>query len=267
MRGDVAIDRGQWRVRLVNHQGHARAAALADASIQWDLAQERDVHPLGQVLRATMAKNIFAFAAMRADKVAHVLDQSKVRHFQRVEHLDGAPDIRRRDVLWRRDNDRARHRNALGHRQLYVAGPIWQVDDQVVQLPPVDVEEELLDRLAEHRPAPDGGLIGLDEEGDGNNLEAVALNRNDLLVFGVGLFVLGAEKNRVVGPVHISIEDADSSPELGQRQRDVHGARRLADATLAGADGNNFSDALNLLLLRHPAGPGHLGVPLDLRLG
>src|SRR5260370_2138952 len=265
MRGDVAIDHGQLRVRLVDHQGHTWPAALADAPIQWDLAQERDLHPLGQGLRATMAKNLFAFAAMRADEVTHVFDQPQVRDLQGVEHLDGAPDVGRGDVLWRRDDDGARHRNALGHGQLNVTRARRKVDDEIVQLAPVDVEQELPDGAGEHWPAPDGGLIGLDKEGDGNNLEAIALDRSDLFVFGVGLFVLGAEKNRHVGAVHIGVQHADSSPQLGQRQRDVHGAGRLADAALAGADGNNILDALDLLLLRHATGPRDLGVPFDLR--
>src|SRR6202035_5600645 len=166
MRRDVTINSGQRRVRLVDHQRHARATPLTNAPIEWDLAQERDIHPLGQGLRPAMAEDIFAFAAVRADEITHVLDQPQVRDFQRVEHLDGAPDVGRRDVLRRGDDHGARHRDALRHRQLHVARPRRQVDDQVIQLAPVDVEQKLPDGSREHGSAPDGRLIGLDEEGN-----------------------------------------------------------------------------------------------------
>ena len=70
-----------------------------------------------------MTKDIVALAAVGTDEIAHVLDEAEVRHFQRVEHLDRAADIRGRHILRRRNDDRAGHGNALGHRQLHVAGP------------------------------------------------------------------------------------------------------------------------------------------------
>src|SRR5258708_23947062 len=106
----LAIDGGQRRIRLVNHQGHTWAAAFTNPPVEGYLAQEWDIHALGQRLRAAVAENLFALAAMRADEVAHVLDHAEVRNFQRVEHLDRASDIGRRHILGRRDDHRARHR-------------------------------------------------------------------------------------------------------------------------------------------------------------
>ena len=50
--------------------------------------------------------------------------------------------------------------------------PGRQVDQQVVELAPVDVLEELLDRLVQHRPAPHDGGVLLDEEADRHHLHA-----------------------------------------------------------------------------------------------
>ena len=204
---------------------------------------------------------------MRTGEEAHVLDQAQVGDFQRVEHLDGAPHIGRCDVLWGRDDDGSGHRNALGHRQLHVTRPWRQVDDEIVQFAPVDVEQKLPDSARQHRPPPDGRLVGLDEERDRDNFDAVTLDRDDLLVLSVRLLVLGPQKDRHVRAIDVGIEDAGSGPKLRQRQSDVHGAGRFAHAALAGAHRDNIFDPRHLLLLRHAARARNLRVPLDVGLG
>src|SRR3989441_3957417 len=266
LRGDLAIDRSQGRVWFGHHERHARTAALADTPIQRDLAQEGDFHPFGQHFGAAVAKNVFSFAAVRTREVAHVLDQPEVGHLERVEHLDGPADVGRGHVLRRRDHDGARHRDALRHGQLHVAGSWWQIDDQVIQLAPVDVEQELLDGAGEHRPAPDGRLVSLDEERNGYQLDAVALDGNDLVVLRVRFFALGAEQDRHVRPVDVGVEDARPGTQLRQREGQIHGGGGLSDATFAGANRHDVLDTLDLLHLRDRAGAGDLSVPLDLCL-
>ena len=74
-----------------------------------------------------------------------------------------------------------RLRQQLGERHRDVAGAGRQVEQQVVELAPVDVLEELLDRLVEHRAAPDDGGVLLDEEADRHHLDAARrLERDDL---------------------------------------------------------------------------------------
>ena len=73
----------------------------------------------------------------------------------------------------RGDDQELRLRQQLGERHRDVAGAGRQVDQQVVELAPVDVLEELLERLVEHRPAPDDGGVLLDEEPDRHHLDAV----------------------------------------------------------------------------------------------
>ena len=86
---------------------------------------------------AAMAEDMRLVAAVRADIGRHVLDQPEDRRLERLEHVDRLARIQQRDVLRRRDDDRAGHAGALAQRQLHVAGARRQVDDQHVELAPV----------------------------------------------------------------------------------------------------------------------------------
>jgi hypothetical protein len=73
-----------------------------------------------------------------------------------------------------------RLRQELGQRHRHVAGARREVDDQVVELAPRHVLEELLERLVEHRPAPDHRAVLFEEEADRHHLHAMGLERQDL---------------------------------------------------------------------------------------
>src|SRR5207248_4112177 len=138
---------------------------------------------------------------------------------------------------------------ALRHRQLHVCGSGREIDDEIVKLTPVDVEQKLPYRAGEHRPAPDCRLVGLDEERNGNDLDAVALDGNDLFVLCVRLFVLRPQQNGHVRPVDVGVQDTGSGAKLGEGERKIDGAGGLSDATLPGANRHDVLDALQLLLL------------------
>ena len=84
-----------------------------------------------------------------------------------------------------------------------------------VQLAPVDVGEELLERLVQHRPAPHDRRVLLEEEPDRHELEVAANGRHDHLVDGDRLLV-DAEHVRDRVPVDVAVEDADL---LAERRR------------------------------------------------
>ena len=65
-------------------------------------------------------------------------------------------------------------------RELRVAGAGRQVDDQVVELAPGDVLQELLEQLVHHRAAPDHRPAALDEEADRDDRHAVVDGGGDL---------------------------------------------------------------------------------------
>ena len=57
-------------------------------------------------------------------------------------------------------------RMLLRDGERHVAGARRQVDHQVVELAPVHVAQQLLERAVQHRPAPDERLVRLDQEAD-----------------------------------------------------------------------------------------------------
>ena len=151
-----------------------------------------------------------------------------------------------------------RLRQQLGERHRDVAGARRQVDEQEVQLAPLDVLEELGEGLVEHRPAPDDGAVLLDEEADRHDLHAVALQRHDL---ALGRDRRAAARRRTCA--------GSSSPRRRRRgrrrscrRRSSAAARlavigRLADAALARADADDVGD-LGQRALGQPAGAAEL---------
>ena len=170
------------------------------------------------------------------------------------------------DFLGRRHEDGAADRDGLGQGQLGVGRAGRQVDDEVVELAPLDVAQELLDRATDERPAPHDGLAVRDEELDRDRLDAVALERRDLVV-GAGLgLALDAHHQRDVRARDVAVEQADAGARLGEGHGEVDADRALADAALAGRDGDDVLDARNELLRLARLRAADHGAPRDLDL-
>jgi hypothetical protein len=114
---------------------------------------------------------VLLVAALRADVDAHVLDDAEDRDADLLEHLEALAGIEQGDVLRRGDDHRAGHRHLLGQGELDVAGARRQVDHQVVDVAPLRVAEQLLQRLGHHRAAPDHRRFGVDQEADRHGLQ------------------------------------------------------------------------------------------------
>ena len=104
-----------------------------------------------------------------------------------------------------------------------------------VELAPVHVGEELLERPVQHRPAPHHRRVVLEEEADRHQLEVAAHGRHDHLVDDDRPLV-DAEHVRDRVAVDVGVEDADALAEAGERRGEVDRERRLADAALAARD-------------------------------
>ncbi len=102
--------------------------------------------------------------------------------FDLLGHRRGALRDPLRGRLRRGDDDHLGAGEELRHRQRHVAGARRHVDDEVVGLAPVDVGEELLERLVQHRAAPDDGLVLAGEEAHRDEPHAVRLGRDDHVV-------------------------------------------------------------------------------------
>ena len=111
-----------------------------------------------------------------AAQVRHVLDHAEQAHVRLARHLRGADGDLLRGAVRRRDDERLGAREQLPERDRYVAGAGRHVDDEHVQLAPVDVREELLERAVQHRAAPHDWRVVVEEEPDRHHLQ-VALDR------------------------------------------------------------------------------------------
>ena len=131
---------------------------------------------------------------------------------------------------------------------LHVARARWHVDEQVVEVAPPHVAQELLDGLGEHQAAPHQRRVLADEEAGGDDLQAAGtdgeLVRPDEPT--AGLVVLDrlesfghAEQAGDREAPDVGVEDADGATLARQGDGEVDGDGALADAALAAGDGQH----------------------------
>ena len=129
-------------------------------------------------------------------------------------------------------------RQVLAQRQGHVTGARRHVDEQEVGLAPVGVDEELLERLVQHGPAPDDRLVVGDEEPHRQAAHAVDDGRHEQVVDGHGL-AGHAEHLRHREAVDVGVEQADVVARGGEGHGQVDRHRRLADTALARGDADH----------------------------
>ena len=126
--------------------GGTFVAAFADALDEGDLAQERDAVFIGHVLTAVTPEDVVLVVGQFGRREPrHVLDdaQDGLFHLGLAEHIDALFDIRHGDLLRRGDDDGAAQRNVVDQRDVDVTGPRRQVDQEIVELAPLDLQEHL----------------------------------------------------------------------------------------------------------------------------
>ena len=126
-----------------------------------------------------------------------------------ARHLRGAARDLLREQLRRRHDDRLGAREHLAERDRDVAGAGRHVDDEHVELAPVDVLEELLERPVQHRPAPHQRLVVVDEEADRHQLQVVR-DRRDHQPVDEHRLLLDPEHVRDRVAVDVGVEHADA---------------------------------------------------------
>ena len=250
----------------LGHRGDARVAALADGDVDRDLPEQLQPVVPREPLAAAAPEDLRRLAAVRADEGAHVLHEPDDGDVHPLEHRQRLPHVRESDVLRRRDEDRAGDGNRLRERQLGVRGAGWQIHDEVVEVAPVHVTEELLDRPADEGSAPDDGLAVGHEEGDRDDLDPVPRERLDL--------PRGCRLRRPLHPQHlrdvragdVRVEEPDGGPVQGERGRQVDADRALADAALARRHGDDVLHARDELRRLRRGRAADRGRPVDLHV-
>ncbi len=233
MAGDGVELRGVRRFGTGESDGHAGVAGLADLGDQLDGAEERDVELLRGALGAAAGEDVDLVMAVRAGEVRHVLDDAEDFDVDLVKHFEGLARVLQRDVGGGGDDDGSGERDGLHEGDDDVAGAGGEIDEEDVELAPLDLLEELADDLVEHGAAHDERLVAGREESDGDDFDAVGEVGLDLIVGEHARLARGAQHERDVGAVDVGVDEAGAMAELRERDGEIDGERGFADAALS----------------------------------
>ena len=212
-------------------------ASDTDRRIDGNSPEERHSQLGGGLLRATFGKDVGLMVAMGTDEPAHVLHEPQHRDVHLVEHRLRLDGVGQGHVLRRGHYHRAADADLLRDGELDVAGAGRQIEDQVVQVTPAHVAQQLHQGAVQHRAPPDHRLIGIDEEPDADHLHAERGERDDALaVFAGRTRAEQAHHQRQRRAVDVGVQQADLAAQIRQRDGDVGGDRALSHPALAGAD-------------------------------
>lgn len=192
---DVEICHRSWTVWVFVQKADAIVCALPDARVEGHLAQQLDAclfsQPLGTA-RGWLEYLTGCFAA-RAYETGHVLDQAEDGEADLAAKVDLFVDVLQGDLLWGCDEDGtidAGVFEVLDDAEVLVRCAGRGVDDEIVDVAPVYVFEELGDEAILLWPPPHDGITGGGEhESDGHDGEIVLdIDRRPARGRGMDLF-------------------------------------------------------------------------------
>ena len=251
--------RHRRRARRIDHDDRlTRVGFLCQPQLERDRPQERYTHLVGEPLPTPFTEVRHRAAGHRIGEGAHILDDSEHRHADPFEHFGALERVAHRHLLRRRHDHRARYRDGLDQRELGVPGARRHVHQEIVELAPVDIPQELLNHLHDDGAAPDGRRIALDQEPDRHEFDAVDFQGPDPAAADDRLLE-GSEHAGDVGAVDVRIHQPHSVTLTRQGDGQVGGDGGLPHSALPGA---HRDDAAKVRLLA-----GLLGRDRSSRLG
>lgn len=217
-------------------------------------------------------------------KVTHIFDDSYGRDFKLIKHLNTLNDIYICEFLRRGHYDCRFNVDFLAECQLNVARARGEIHNEVVEIAPVSVADELIHEVGSYRASHDSRTMTLScvlsHEAVTHSFHSTELNRTNhgWVVFILEkLSVLRTDHGRQTRPIQISIEYSNLIIHVhaGYGVCEVDSDRGLADTPLARADSDDVLDLLEAFLkmmsrfcLLWGGGHGHfdLGSPGQLGL-
>ena len=217
MKGAGNGEKGFARIAVRRLGGHRMPgiAGLSNFREKRDVAEKGNTLAPGFFLAAAASKNIDALA-LRRSKVAHVFHDSENGNIHFAEHGDAFSNDAKRGFLGRGDDDPAVKRHGLAEGQLRVSGSGRKVDEQEVQLAPLDAGNELLDGFDNHGAAPDDRLLVFQQETHAHEFDAVILRRDEFFVGAEAGPLADAHHQGNAGAVDIAVKKAGFEAKPGQ---------------------------------------------------
>ncbi len=231
--GDGFVALGDGALRVGHHGGTAAVGLLADVDVQRQAAEIIHLEIKAHSLAAARAEDVLDMAAVGAHMHRHVLDDAENGHAHFLEHLQAFARIEQSDVLRRGDDDGAGQRHTLAQGQLNVAGARRHVHDEVVEVLPRGLAQQLFEGLRGHGAAPDHGVVGFDQKADGHDLHAVVFQRLHVLAVAALRLAGDAHHHGLGRAVDVSVKQADTGTFRRQREREVGRGGALAHPAFA----------------------------------
>ena len=224
------------------------------------------MHLLSQSFATLATEDVVAvFGQFGGREPRHVLHESEDRHVHLLVlvHIDTLASVGECHCLWGADDDGASDGEGLQQGEVDVARARRGVEDEVVEIAPVGIGDELFQGVRRHASAPEGSGVWRYEEADGEELHTILLDGLDELstvaLYGVGTGVLYVEHLRHRRTEDIGVEQSHLVTQSGERDGEVGRDGRLAHAAFSGAHGDDVLHAREHLT--------HLGTGLRLKLG
>ena len=175
------------------HLGSSRRTiitTLADALNDRNLGKQWHVHLLGEILATLLTEDIIlVLRQLGRSKVSHVLDKTEDRyiHFIILIHVNTLSCIGKRHLLRSTYDHRTRDGECLEQGKMNVTGARRSIKDEVIQLTPVSIGNQLFQGRASHTATPQGSRGRTYEETDTQELHAIFLDRFDEARLRAGL--------------------------------------------------------------------------------
>ena len=196
---------------------------------------------LRRLRRFALAEEAELFAAVRAENIAHVLNEAQNGHLHHLRHLDRLLHHHGDELLGGGHHDNAVQRDGLEDGEGHVPGARGHVDKEIVAVPQ-HVRPELLDNAGDDRAPPDHWVRFIGEEQVGaHHLDAGAgLHGVNALLAAHGLAV-DAEGLGDGGAGDVRVQNAGGMAPAAHGHRQLAGDHGLADAALAGDDAEDLA--------------------------
>ena len=131
-----------------------------------------------------------------------------------------------------------------------VPGPRREVDDQIVEPPPINFGEELLYHLHYHGAPPDEGGLIVEHETDRYQLDSVAFHRYESLTLCRHKRFLDAHHHGDARSVEVGIEYPYPGPAFREGHGEIYRDSRFAYPPLAACHGDGIFYIGDRLLCR-----------------